>query len=81
MPDLDKLEEEYREAQKAYKRGAKGDEDAKQKYKDAKARFALARVEQRQKEEADPDHPRGQAMVSIDTVPDDARELTEGDDE
>ena len=63
MSKLDTLETKYREAHDAFKKsGSEKNHDA---YEKAKKAFADARVEQRQAEEADPNHPRGTGLASV----------------
>lgn len=63
MADLAKLEERYRDAQAAFMDD--DSETSKKKYKKAKQAFAEARTEQKQAEEADPDHPRGKSLAAV----------------
>jgi hypothetical protein len=63
VPKLDTLEEQYREAQAEFREDRTPEN--KKKYRNAKQRFALARVEVRQQEEADPEHARGTTMVTV----------------
>ena len=61
--NLDTLEMEYREAQKTFMEERTPENKAA--YKEAKQAFEEARVAKRQEQEADPNHPRGQAMVVV----------------
>jgi hypothetical protein len=64
MPKLDTLEERYREAQEAFREERTDANHSK--YRKAKQAFALARVEERREEEADPGQPRGQVFAAVD---------------
>lgn len=63
MPSLESLEQKYHDARETYSEDSS--EENYKKYKKAKRAFVDARVEQRRIEEADPDHPRGQMMVTV----------------
>jgi len=61
MPSTETLEKKFLEAKEQY---AAGKLDGN-KYQKAKSDFALARVEERKAEEADPNHPRGNGIASV----------------
>jgi hypothetical protein len=63
MSDLDELERAYSEAREVFVNDRT--EENKAAYKAAKYAFAEARTAQKLAEEADPDHPRGQSLVSV----------------
>jgi hypothetical protein len=60
---LETLEQKFREAQENYSDDPS--EANHKKYRQAKLKFTQARVEQRQAEEQDPDHSRGNGLVVI----------------
>jgi len=64
MPDLDKLAKAYDEARKAYRADRKS-EAKRTRFKRAKEALTEARVSERQREEEDPNHPRGQSMAVV----------------
>jgi transposase len=63
VSDLAKLEEKYRAAQEKFSKS--GSDKDKAAYQSAKKAFADERVSQRQVEEADPNHPRGNGIASV----------------
>ena len=64
MPNLEELEQAYRNAREAYE--ADKTEENHDNYRQAKLEFTEARVTQRQAEESDPDHSRGKGLVQVD---------------
>lgn len=57
------LQEKFDAAQAKFSKS--GSDADKKKYQDAKSTYALARVEVRKAEEADPNHPRGESLASV----------------
>lgn len=63
MADLAQLEQDFEDAKNAY-REDRSDENRK-RYEETKAAFAQARSDQRRAEEEDPNHSRGDKLVTV----------------
>ena len=63
MPNLEELEQEYKDAAEAFEEDRSEENHAA--YEEAKTAFVDARAAQRREEENDPNHSRGTGLVVV----------------